>query len=199
MDCTHCREIVSAHLDGEDGPGEWTDARRHLDACPECRGFEADATELHRVARLMPAEPVPDLTAAILAATAGAVPDPHDPARALRPMLIAVAAVQIAFALPALLLGEDAGLPVHSARHLGSFSVALAVGFLFVALRPDRNLGGLLPVTAVLVLCFAGTALLDVLTGRAAPGAELHHVTEVVGLAIMWLLRPVSASARLAA
>lgn len=199
MECTHCREIVSAHLDGEDQPGEWAHAQRHLDACPVCRAFEVDATELHRAARLMPAEPVPDLTAAILAATADAAPGPRDPLRALRPMLVVVAAVQIAFAVPGLLFGEASGLPVHSARHLGSFSVALAVGFLLVALRPDRSLAGLLPVTAALVACLVGTALVDVVAGRAAVGDEFHHVTEVVGLAIMWLLRPESAYPRLAA
>ena len=48
-------------------------------------------------------------------------------------------------AVPALIFGSDAGLPVHTARHLGSFDVALAVGFLFAAWRPSR-IPGLLPV-----------------------------------------------------
>jgi predicted anti-sigma-YlaC factor YlaD len=93
----------------------------------------------------------------------------------------------IVAAVPALVLGEDAGLPVHAARHVGSFDLALAVGFLFAAWRPSR-IAGLLPVVTALVACLIGTSLLDVLDGRTGALTEAQHVVEVVGLAAAWLL-----------
>ncbi len=190
MECTRSREILSALLDGEDRPGESDSMRRHVASCAECRAFEADAGALHRTARLMPAEPVPDLTISIMAAV-NAEAHRDDSVRLLRPMLVAVAVVQIAVSVPGLLLGDDSGLPVHTARHLGSFAVALAVGFLYAALRPARTIAivsGLLPVTTALVACLVGTALLDVAAGRTTAIGEVHHATEVAGLAIMWLM-----------
>lgn len=190
MDCTRIREILSAELDGEVCGGEVEPARRHLAGCAECREFEAGAASLHRAARLMPAEPVPDLTVAIMTSI-GAEASHEDSVRALRPMLVMVAMVQIALAVPGLLLGEDANLPVHTARHLASFAIALAVGFLYAALRTSRTreiVSGLLPVTAALVSCLVGTALLDILSGRTAAIGEFHHATEIAGLAILWLM-----------
>ena len=62
---------------------------------------------------------------------------------------------QIAVAIPALVFGSDAGLPVHAARHIGSFDVALGVGFLYAAWKPSR-IPGLLPVVVALVACLVG-------------------------------------------
>ena len=90
-------------------------------------------------------------------------------------------------AIPALVLGDDAGLPTHVARHLGSFALALGVGLLFVAWKPERA-AGLLPVVAAVVICLVGSSVLDIVQGRAAPGAEVSHATELVGLVAVWLL-----------
>src|SRR5262249_20609886 len=143
MDCTDARTAISARLDGEDRlPSAPTSAlEAHLRTCPDCRDFEAASTAVHRRLRLRPAGSVPDLSASIVAAL-----DPADDGRigGLRAGLAAVATVQILIALPALILGEDAGLPAHTARHLGSFAVALGIGFLVAAWRPER-VGGVLP------------------------------------------------------
>jgi hypothetical protein len=102
----------------------------------------------------------------------------------------AAALLQIALAVPALVLGDDANVPVHIARHIGSFDVALAVGYLWVAWRPARALEGVFPIAAALVACLVGSSILDVITGRAAAAGEFHHVTDLVGLTAMWLLGP---------
>jgi predicted anti-sigma-YlaC factor YlaD len=86
-----------------------------------------------------------------------------------------------------LFLGSDAGLPVHTARHLGSFDIAVAVGFLFAAWRPSR-IPGLLPVVAALVACLVASSLLDVFAGNTGALGEAHHATDFVGLAVLWLL-----------
>jgi predicted anti-sigma-YlaC factor YlaD len=190
MRCEHCREIVSARVDGEDRPGEWERASAHLRDCAECRGFAAHSEQLHRMTRLQPVDDLPDLTGRIVAAAGLSVPGPvaDEATTPLRVVLAIAAVLQIALALPALLLGDDANLPVHIARHIGSFDVALAVGYLWVAWRPNRALAGVFPVALALLACLLGSSVLDVVAGRAAPAGELHHVTDLVGVTAMWLL-----------
>ena len=189
MTCDQIREAISARLDGEDPGVPAADVDAHLAICARCRAFADGAGALHRSVRLAPAPEVPDLTPKVLAAI-GTEPnaDAGDAGRtlALRLMLAVLGLVQVAVAVPAL-FGEDGGLAVHSARHLGSFSLALAVGFLFAAWRPTR-VAGLLPVAVALVACLIGTSVLDVVDGRAAALSEASHVTEIAGLIAVWLL-----------
>jgi predicted anti-sigma-YlaC factor YlaD len=186
MDCDSAQSAISARLDGEDLGVDPADLADHLERCTTCRAFARDAEAMHREVRLARAPSVPDLTSPILASISS---DngyaPHE--RALRVTLAIVASVMIVAALPALLLGDDAGLPVHAARHIGSFDLALAVGFLFAAWRPSR-LPGLLPVVTALVACLLATSVLDVLDGSTAALTEVQHAVEVVGLAAAWLL-----------
>jgi predicted anti-sigma-YlaC factor YlaD len=207
------RHAISARLDGEDPGLDEAPVYAHLAACAECRVFAHDAEQLHRAVRLAPAPAMPDLTPAILAAIGAETTrsasgqgagvhavDGHaaDTHQALRWILVAIAVLQIAVAIPALLFGADAGLPVHTARHIGSFDVALGVGFLFAAWKPSR-IPGLMPVAVALVVCLVGSSLLDVAAGNTAALGEGQHVLDVVGLAVVWLLsRPAPRTARLA-
>ncbi|HXY94932.1 MAG TPA: zf-HC2 domain-containing protein [Acidimicrobiia bacterium] len=196
MTCTHIRHAISARLDGEDPGIDDAVVDTHVATCAACRGFVASATRLHRATRLGAAPDVPDLTPAILAAIgdAGQSPAPAPPDSAvpetqlaLRWVLATIAIVQIAVAVPALVFGSDAGLPVHTARHLGSFELAIAVGFLFAAWRPSR-IPGLFPVVAALVACLAASSLLDVIAGNTAALSEAQHATDFAGLVVLWLL-----------
>lgn len=202
MSCDDIRTAVSARLDGEEPGLAPRVIDEHIAGCMACRRYVARAGALHRAARVAPAEEVPDLTPAIRAAIAAggerrAVADRQWP---LRLALAIVALIEIAAAIPVLVSGSDVGLSVHAARHLGSFDVALAVGFFFVAWRPARAMG-LLPVVAALVACIVGTAVLDAFAGRTDALAEAHHATEIAGLALIWLLgrvapTPVTPAAR---
>ncbi|MCJ7436429.1 MAG: zf-HC2 domain-containing protein [Acidimicrobiia bacterium] len=187
MDCERTRTAISARLDGEDVGAPAEAVRTHLAACVECRAYQEAVASLHARVRVAPAPRVPDLTARILGAIGAddGAASPH--LEAWRIGLGFVAIVQIGLAVPALLLGSDAGLPVHTARHLGSFAVALAVGFLFAAWRPSR-VAGLFPVAAALVACLVITSVIDIATGRAAAVNELTHVTELLGLGLLWLV-----------
>ena len=187
MRCNTARTAISARLDGEDPGVDPTALVEHLERCAMCRAFERDAESMHRDVRLARAPEVPDLTAPILTSLAADYRPQAPHQRALRITLALVAAVMIVAALPALVLGDDAGLPVHAARHVGSFDLALAVGFLFAAWRPSR-VAGLLPVVTALVACLVGTSLLDVLDGRTGALTEVQHAVEVVGLTAAWLL-----------
>jgi len=191
MRCHDCRIAISARLDGEDPGCTERELHAHLAGCEACRAFAADAQELHRSVRLNPAVPMPDLTPTILHAI-GREPRGRDGVErermlGLRVTLALIGLLQIAIALPALVLGDDAGLPVHTARHIGSFAAALAIGFLFVAWKPERA-AGLLPVATALVAFVIGTTLVDVVNGQTAAFSETGHVTEIVGLVITWML-----------
>jgi predicted anti-sigma-YlaC factor YlaD len=186
MDCTSIREAASAMLDGEPAglaPGA---IASHLESCTECRAFVADATAL-RAAVTRDRRRPPDLSARILARARsdGAV---HGPTTsALRFGLIAVAAAQLAMAVPGLLFGADEGAPIHIAHEVGAWDLALAVGFVFAAWRPLRAVG-LLPFAAALSAGLLLTAVLDVVNGRAIALTETTHLLELVGTALLWSL-----------
>jgi predicted anti-sigma-YlaC factor YlaD len=189
MDCDRCRAAISAQLDAEATGFPDDVVRAHIETCAGCRAFAADAAGLHRSTRVTAAEPVPDLTGPILRAI-GDEPlavNLDERTRFLRIALAVIAVIQLAMAVPALILGDDAGLPTHVARHLGSFTLALGVGLLVVAWKPERA-AGVLPVVAAVVICLLGSSFIDIVSGRAAPGAEVSHAPELVGLVAVWLL-----------
>lgn len=189
MDCEHTREAISARLDGEDAGPEVARLDRHLAGCAACTAWAADLDVLHRLVRVRAAEPVPDLTAGILAAAPGrrAAAPRVERISSVRWALFAIALTQLVLAGPALLLGEDAGATVHVARELGSFDVALAVGLLVAAWQPARA-WGLLPVAGALALVMGLTAVLDVVDGTASGLGEAHHVLDLAGVALLWLV-----------
>jgi predicted anti-sigma-YlaC factor YlaD len=200
MTCMQIHQAISARLDGEDPAFDEPTLYAHLAGCADCRAFAHDTEALHRSVRLAPAPAIPDLTPDILTAigaesTTDGEPDTH---LALRWILVAIAVAQIAVAIPALIFGTDAGLPVHAARHIGSFDVALGVGFLYAAWKPSR-IPGLLPVVVALVACLVGSSFLDVAAGNTRALGEAQHVLDFVGLAVVWLLsRPAPRRVQLA-
>lgn len=188
MNCSHARELISARIDGECDGVEVHTLDAHLAQCQLCRAFEARAVALTRSARVRPAEPVPDLSAAIVRAVS--------PLRAKRKgalmgsarwLLAWVALCELAFALPALLFGSDSGAAPHVARHIGSFDVAIAVGLLFASFRPARA-AALLPVAGALTACLLVSSLLDLADGSTTAPLEAHHLVEVVGFGLLWLV-----------
>jgi predicted anti-sigma-YlaC factor YlaD len=204
MTCMQIHQAISARLDGEDPGLDEPTVYAHLAGCGDCRAFSHDAEALHRSVRLAPAPAIPDLTPDILTAIGAeslpdaAIPTEGDTNVALRWILVAIAVAQIAVAIPALILGNDAGLPVHAARHIGSFDVALGIGFLYAAWKPSR-IPGLLPLVVALVVCLVGSSLLDVAAGNTAALGEAQHVLDFVGLAVVWLLsRPAPRRVQLA-
>jgi predicted anti-sigma-YlaC factor YlaD len=193
MICDRIQLSISAVLDGEDAPEPPSVVANHVATCADCRAYRAGAESLHREVRVAAAPAVPDLTPQILLSIGADAEDPD--ARGLRLVVALLGLLQLGVALPALLFGEDAGLPVHTARHLGSFGVALGIGLLVAAWRPER-VAGLLPLAVALVACLAVTCVLDVTTAHVPPSSELNHAIEVVGLVSLWLLSRTPAADR---
>ena len=106
---------------------------------------------------------------------------------ALRLGLVMVAVAQLTLAVSPLAFARDEGAPVHIAHEMGAWDLALAVGFLFAAWRPLRAVG-LLPFVAALAAGLLGTAVVDVIDGRAVALVETTHLLELVGALLLWLL-----------
>jgi predicted anti-sigma-YlaC factor YlaD len=189
MDCENYRLGISARLDGEDAGFDAAALAWHLASCEPCRRFESEAIHLTRAVRVASTETAPDLAPTIMAAInrERAAETRRFDTQALRAGLIALAVVQVVLALPVLLLGRDAGAPVHVAREVGSFDFALAVGFLFVGWRPARAYG-MLPLVAALVACLGITTAVDLARGTATVLGESAHLLDLMGLASVWEL-----------
>lgn len=184
IECVTTREALSARADGEATSDEFTLAGAHLAGCAECRKFSSDIERIDRMIRIRPAEPAPSLVASV---TARARPARLGRGGWLRPALAWVAAVMLVQSVPALLLGQASGTNPHLARHLGAFGAALAIGFAYAAWKPHRAFG-LLPFTAALVATTSVSIVADIVTGSRTPLAELIHVTELAGLALLWMV-----------
>lgn len=188
MVCAAIREVLSARLDQESTTEEEVVANAHLGRCVPCQAWWSEMGQVNRVLRVRLAETIPDLASGVLARA-------HPPSvgrrQWVRLSLAAVAVTELVLATPGLLLGEGAA-SVHDARHLGSFGVAMSIGLVYVAWRPARAFG-ILPIVVALAVTMFVSAVVDVAHGRTTSISEAHHVLEVAGLVLVWMLagRPV--------
>jgi predicted anti-sigma-YlaC factor YlaD len=196
MDCTTCRDILSAHLDGEDEPGEVAAAEAHVARCAACSAFADGVGVVHRMVRVQPADRVPDLTSAILT-TVHASPRPEDRSAVARfdvarfdvrrMVLVLVGVVLFAIAVPAVVHQGGSMVEHHLTRELAAFEVALAIGFVVVAWQPQRA-PGLLPMAAALAAVLGTIGLMDVQQGMGTMSAKVQHLVELAGISLVWLL-----------
>ncbi|MGH3670389.1 MAG: zf-HC2 domain-containing protein, partial [Pseudonocardiaceae bacterium] len=66
MDCTQCREALSARLDGEESPTGSNALDAHLATCAACRRFTDEAANLTRLVRATGRTPTPDVAMALM-------------------------------------------------------------------------------------------------------------------------------------
>jgi predicted anti-sigma-YlaC factor YlaD len=185
MNCDVWREAISAR---EDGETPTIDARlldAHLSGCVECRSYSENVQLLRRAASIGVSKPMADMSGHIVRAARSA--DRRSVWWVLRLALGVVACQVIVLSTPALLLGHSQGSDKHAARHLGSFAVAYAIGLLVVALRPAKA-RGMLPLAAALAGCLAITGIIDIAEGHVPAVTEVHHIPEVLGLILLWVL-----------
>jgi predicted anti-sigma-YlaC factor YlaD len=185
VDCETAREAISALLDDELGRRDRAALEYHLSSCTGCSRWQQLAHEVTRNARLEPARPVPTRSDVLVSEVRGRSRPPRHPTNLTwaRIGLVAVAVAQAGITVPSLLYGRDQRAPVHVAHEVGAFAMALAVGFLVAAWRPERARGMRAVVGAAAALLVV-TAAADLLRGRTDFGDEAPHLLAVTG----WLL-----------
>lgn len=182
MDCTSVRDLLSARLDEETTPTENDAADNHLATCATCRSWWAQAGRVTRALRVRSAEHIPDLVDAVLARSR-IIPRRHV---WVRYCLAIVALAEIVMAIPSVLVGTTDS-PIDEAPYIGSFGLAVAIGLLYIAWRPERA-AGVLPIVAALAATMAITATVHLAVGRTNSLGEAHHLLEVSGLFLVWNL-----------
>jgi predicted anti-sigma-YlaC factor YlaD len=186
MECNIIREAWSAGFDAEPSDVSPVAISDHLASCAGCRRYVAQARQLR--ADLEATTPrSPDFSARVLAAARRDRSTRSPEAMILRFGLVAIAVAQLAMAIPGLLFGHGVDAPVHIEHEVSVWDIALAVGFVFAAVRPLRAVG-LLPFVAALSLGLVITAVLDVINGRAVALTETTHLLELVGAVMLWML-----------
>ena len=166
-------------------PQRWVD--EHLVGCPACRGWADAAAEVTRRARLVPAQPVPDVTAAVLAQL------PATPSRrrrhgwdaGLRLALLAVGAGQLAVSVPALAGGMTGmAAPVHRTPETGAWNLGLAACFLVVAVLP-RLAAGALPFLLSFTAVLSWVTLGDLRAGHVHADRAVAHLLLLGGAVLV--------------
>ncbi|HEY0519149.1 MAG TPA: zf-HC2 domain-containing protein [Ilumatobacteraceae bacterium] len=185
MDCFRWRDALSAMADGESAGIDERLVAAHLSRCSDCRSFNDMIKAGPRFAPITVVSDPSDVSRAIAKLTAAADRAAHW--SVLRVVLAIVSVQVVAFAIPALVLGEENGVATHSARHLGAFGVAYGVALMVVVARPARA-RSILPVAMVLAGAQVLGAIVDLATGRIPLVGEARHLPQVISVFLIWFL-----------
>ena len=183
MKCTSAREILSAQLDQEADPDESAAANRHLGRCARCAAWWTSVGNVTRTLRVRPAEHVPDIATAALARSRR---DRWWPYQSARASLAVLASIELVFAMTGVIAGRDSS-PIHDSQHLGAFGAAIAAAVLFAAWRPHRA-RGLMPVALALAIAIPLFAVIDLANASLTTGGGIHHIVQMIGLALVWVV-----------
>ena len=201
MSCANVRAVISALLDGESvEAGQKTAIAEHVTACRDCAQWRDRAAALTEDLRAE-YEATPDLTEPVLAAVverARSAAADRATARAGRRRLLrwavgVAAVVQLALAIPAMLTAAGVTTldAVHPSREMASFDIAVAVGFLLAAIKPERA-RAFVPVAVALSICLGVTSFMDVSTGLTGLADEAGHMVALLQACLLWALGRVS-------
>jgi predicted anti-sigma-YlaC factor YlaD len=185
MECSRWREALSAMADGENTEIDERLVAAHVARCPECRSYKEMIDSSASTVRLSESAGMADLSKKVSKMNAAADRVAHW--NVLRIVLAVVAVQVIAFALPALVLGEEGDSATHAARHLGAFGVAYGAALLVVVVRPARA-RSILPVALVLAAAQVIGAIVDLATGRIPLVGEARHLPQIISVFLIWFL-----------
>lgn len=184
-------------LDGEDGPGERGEVDAHLLSCAECRRY---ADEVDRVDRLAQTQTTPaalDLASAFLRGCRVATVSRRPAWSAvLRVVLAMLGLGQLGLATAELISGSsqqhnspniNSANLTQLAHESSAWNLALAVGFLCVALRPSRT-RALIPLVSAFVAGLGVLTAVDLTQDRLIGSRVLSHGVVVLGLLVLLAL-----------
>lgn len=177
--CDVVRASISAALDGETPALSSAGVESHLAECASCARWRADAHEVTRQFRLQRAEAPQAPPEALLASLRQAHRVRRRPSVATaRWALVAVAIAQVLVNLHLMISGDIDGF-----RDLGAMDMALGVGYLVAAARPQRA-AGMRSIVGVAALLLIGSAVIDLIAHRTTAWDEAPHLITLAG----WLL-----------
>jgi predicted anti-sigma-YlaC factor YlaD len=185
VDCSRWRDAISALADGEQADIDERLVTAHVARCPACQSYRETIQSSPGIVLVNDPTEMRDLSKKISRLTAAADRAAHW--SVLRIVLAVVAAQVVAFALPALILGEEQGVATHAARHLGAFGVAYGVALFVVVARPARA-RSILPVALVLAGAQVLGAVVDLATGKIPLVGEARHLPEIISVFLIWFL-----------
>ncbi|MPY79998.1 MAG: hypothetical protein GEV04_16375 [Actinophytocola sp.] len=191
--CEQCREQVSARLDTEDDPGLSAAVDAHLASCESCRRWQEAAARVTRLARMSVASATPDLSDAVLARARR--PRRHAVKLVLRVVLALLAVGQIALGVAHIdgvpgFTGHAPGVgtaPAHFTHEFAAFTIAVGIGFAWIAWR-TRRVSGLVPTLATFVVLLTTLELVDLARGAVDPSRLASHTLVQAGLVVVLLL-----------
>lgn len=181
MECLKAQEIFSACLDGEAEAEELAAAMSHVQSCLDCRRMtEAMRSTQSVVSRFEP-ESVPDQASVIL--------DQSRRVRRLRRsivrgLLALDSLLLFLYVIPEILATTG---DAHLEHHLAVWGATFATTLALIAIRPSFA-RVVRPIATLFVLSMVIIALIDIFRGETPMLAETHHLLEVVGAVLIWLL-----------
>ena len=204
MRCEDCRDAISTRMDGETPADDAGAVEHHLAGCAACRTFADRAAHVTRLARIRPAEDLPDVLPGLLAALdAGeSRPAPRRGWRsiardAVRVALAALGVGQLALALSGIVAALGAAVTpdrlggasmTHFSHESAAWNLALGVAFGWAASgAATRRVGGLVPVIGAFVALLVALSALDLLAGNVTAGRLVGHIPVVIGLVLLLL------------
>ncbi len=162
-----------------------TDHSADADRPATASADQLPAETLLRRQSMGPAPKMPDLSRTVVKANARA--DRRSRRIELR-LLLALVAIEVAvLSVRDLITYAGDASTVHTARHLGAFSLAYAVALAVVVVRPARA-RSILPVSFVLAGALMITAVIDVVNGHIPLIGEATHLPELLSVGLLWLL-----------
>ena len=183
--CQDARQWLSAFRDGEALPD--AGARAHITECRACSAWEGALDAITRRLVLRTAGSPNLISPAMAAWRRGTGSALRGQRRAAQAMLLLAGITGLGLAL-ATLIGVLAPNGSHFVRDLVAFEIALAIGFLLGAWRPDRFGLGLLPVAGVAGLLTLLVSAGDLPGTRTALLAEASHIPVLLGLFGLFVL-----------
>ena len=181
VDCTQAIEILSADLDGEAELTEVAAATAHAARCMPCRFLRREMLQMDATLRGDPAPPSPDFASLIVDATRRSAK--------IRRLVARVALFVVGLALLADVIPQilSTSSDAHMEHHLAVWGLTFSVALLTIALRPSLS-RVIRPIATLFALSMLVIAVIDIGRGETPMLAETHHLLEVVGVALIWVL-----------
>ena len=181
MQCSQAMEVFSADLDGEAALTEVAAAMGHASTCLPCRQNRHEMASLHRMLQDRPHPIAPDFAQTAVAESRRSLQIRRGVAR----LLLAVVAIFLFFAVIPQILATSGD--AHMEHHLAVWGVTYALVLMTVAIKPALS-RLVRPIATIFGVSMLVIAVIDIIRGETPMLAETHHLLELAGVVLIWVL-----------